>query len=171
MFYDPSCNFCNNENVNFEFNMVAKSLRKSTSTVKHSRVFKIDAKKNLVLTKRLGIKRFPTFILFSRKSQFIYNGDRNKKDMFNWLRDRTGSPSFMFTTEKVLNVLKGENQLLLVFYGTNVNDPDFKSYYNVAQEMKNGLYFAHTFTEELVNNAPAKVVMYKQFENGQVKLE
>jgi protein disulfide-isomerase A1 len=163
-FYAPWCGHC--KKLAPEYSQAAAQLKKSDPPVP---LAKVDATIEKVLATRFSIQGLPTFKLFVKGQESEYKGGRTKSEIVDWIMKKTGPPSRLLADQAAVDAAKTDNKVVVVYYGAE-SDAEYGVYTTVAATTEN-VVFTHVFNADLAAEAGAKVVLYKQFDEGTNKLE
>jgi len=158
-FYAPWCGHC--KKLAPEYSEAAAILKKSNPAVP---LAKIDGTIEKDLATRFNIQGFPTLKWFTKGQESEYKGGRTKAEIVEWISKKTGPPSKTIADAAGLKELQTDNKVLVVFHGAD-SEAGFEAFQAVADSTE-GVVFASSTSAE-VNAGAARVVLYKQFDEGQ----
>jgi len=146
-------------------------LEKSYSTLSKENIFlsKIDIGTEKNVTKKFGINEYPRVIFFIKGEKFEYRGSGKSKGIINWVLNKIGKKILKLNTAQEIEKLKKDNDVVLVYYGNNVNDINE---FTKASKDNEEYPFAIVENEKLINkySQKGKVTLYKNSENKIVEI-
>jgi len=163
-FYAPWCGHC--KTLAPEYSQAAAILKKSDPAIP---LVKVDATVEKDLGTKYGVQGFPTLKLFVKGQDSEYKGGRVKQEIVDWVVKKTGPSSKNLANAEALKDAKTENRVMVVYFGT-ADDSRLATFMSVSQTVE-GVTFAHTHDEALVAEHGHKVMLFKQFDEGQNELE
>lgn len=110
-FYSPGCQFCKKLKPVFE--ELAERLAKSLPLLRFA---KINAQKEIKAKEKFEIRGYPVLILMLGESKLYYNGERNLKNMEQWLLARMDPQIQEVTSLEEVERLKKGNKIFLYLF-------------------------------------------------------
>ena len=146
-------------------------LEKASKELSKENIFisKIDINTEKNVSKKFNIEQYPTLIFFVNGEKIEYTGGGKSTDIVHWVLNKIGKNIIKLNTIKDIEKFKKENDVILVYYGNDIND--IKEFTNAAKN--NDEYpFAIVESEKLIKkySQKGKVVLYKNNENKIVEI-
>ncbi|CAH9066310.1 unnamed protein product [Cuscuta epithymum] len=130
---------------------------------------KIDAERYPKVASNLGIKGFPTLLLFVNGSSQPYTGGFSVEEIVVWAKKKTGEPVFRINSiNEVDGVLKNHSMFVVGLF-ENFEGSDYEEYIKAAEE-DNEIQFVETSSLEILKALFPDVKPTKHFV-GLVKSE
>lgn len=164
-FYAPWCGHC--KSLAPKYAELAKVMREEHTIP----VGKVDATVETELGSRFGIQGYPSLKLFVNGSPIEYKGQRELKDMKEFILKKTQDPSEEVKSVEDLNKLKTDNKVVIVYFGSESED-NFKAFQATALGYDN-VKFVHVFDNSMFSAFTAEansVVLFKQFDEGENRM-
>ena len=132
-------------------------------------ISKIDVNIEKNIANKYNIKEFPSVIFFMKGEIIEYKGGGKSKGIVDWVLNKIGKKILKLNTDKEIEKLKKENDVILIYYGDNVNDINE---FTKAAKHSEGYTFAIVDNEKLIEkySQKGKVVLYKNSENKIVEI-
>jgi len=138
-YYAPWCGHC--QKLTPEYEKAATELKSSKA-----KLAKLDCTVNRNVSKKLGIRGYPTVILYDNGAQVEYASKRKAEDIVSFIKDKIKHSSIELKTtadlDKVESSLTGID-IAVVFFG----DKNLNRYLEYTKEI-NGVKFYHCISNE-----------------------
>ena len=163
VFYAPWCGHCKK---------LRPELEKAASILILENIFcaKVDATVEKELSKKYGIRGFPTIKFFKNKIPIDYKGIRKEKEIINFARKASTPTTNLNSIEEVENI-KNNNEVCIIYFGKN--DEDLKIFKNIALKIEN-FFFGIVESEKIAKYFKANersVVLFKKFDERRNDLD
>ncbi|XP_005099457.1 protein disulfide-isomerase A4 isoform X3 [Aplysia californica] len=142
-FYAPWCGHCKRLAPIYE--KAAKQMKKNDPPVIFA---KVDATKDSELASRFGVTGYPTLKIFKKGRPFEYKGERNSEyDFISAVTKYMGDGAKEIFSLKMLKDVFPPDDITVVGFFQNAEDPGIQSYKDVADELRDDYKFGITFDE------------------------
>jgi len=142
-FYAPWCGHC--KKLAPEYEKAAKELQKLDPPIP---IAKVDATVETTLASKYGITGYPTMKIFRNGKISEFKGDRTKKGIVSYMKKQSGNASQLKATAKAARETISNYDISIVGYFENENTPLFKTYMEMANNMRDDYNFYHTFAAD-----------------------
>ena len=160
LFYDPECPHC--QNFMPDYGKMATDLKKENF---------IFAKFNAVRYEKIAnnydLEAFPTLILLKNQEKFVFEGERTRENIENFLKEKTKENLKNLKDKIDFNRLQIYNKPILVYFG---KDEKVIDELTLAYRVVDNVIFATSDSEELIkeNINPGSndnIIIFKQFDD------
>ena len=131
-FYAPWCSHC--KDMAEDYSLAAEELGNNDPPVL---LAKYDTTEYKEVTKRYGIRGFPTILFFYKGEYVEYTGVRESEDFVNWVKRKLGEPSIETTCDELLAFVPESDKDLQVTYFGDLSHKDFTEVFQVAARNMN----------------------------------
>eukprot|EP00850_Spirogloea_muscicola_P003649 SM000015S01149 [mRNA] locus=s15:75686:79594:- [translate_table: standard] len=167
-FYAPWCGHC--KKLAPEYEVAAQILAKEDPPLHLAKV-DADEASNKELASKYDVKGFPTMKIF-RKGGIVqdYQGPRDSAGIVDYVKKMAGPASKEIKTSEEMDALL-KNHVAVVGVFKSLDEPEFKRFEVVAENLRSEMVFGHTTDGALVPDkgtplaAPA-VRLFKDFDEG-----
>jgi len=142
-FYAPWCGHC--KQLAPEYEKAAKELQNHDPPIP---LAKVDATVENTLATRFGISGYPTLKIFRHGKVSEFKGDRTKKAIVKYMIKQSGNASQLKATAKAARDTISNYDISVVGYFENENVPLYKTYMDVANNLRDDYNFYHTFAKD-----------------------
>ncbi|CAD7083643.1 unnamed protein product [Hermetia illucens] len=158
MFYAPWCAYCKRTEPIWAH--VAQALHNT-----NVRVARLDCTRFPSVAQEFKINGYPTIIFIKGNDEFVYNGDRSKEDILNYVLRMSGPPVQLVTRPESVDMLKSSHALFFIYVGPE-SGILWDTYYAAAEHFQPHGFFYVTGVELAsqhfeINHTPT-VIVYKE---------
>ncbi|XP_042436795.1 protein disulfide isomerase-like 1-5 isoform X2 [Zingiber officinale] len=132
-------------------------------------VAKLDAERHEKAAKLLGIKGFPTILLFIDGSPLAYRGGFTKEEIVIWVKKKTGAPVIRLSSLDAAEEFLRWHQIFIMGYFENYEGPEYDEFLKAAIT-DNEIQFVETIDSTIARLLFPDVELDKKF-IGLVKSE
>lgn len=135
MFYAPWCAYC--KRTEPVFGLVAQALHNT-----NVRVARLDCTRFPSVASEFKINGYPTIMFIKNNQEFIYNGDRTKEDLIDYVLRMSGPPVQLVTRPESIDMLKTAHSIFFMYVGEQ-NGIVWNTYYAAAEYYQpHGFFYA-----------------------------
>ena len=160
LFYDPECPHC--QNFMPDYGKMATDLKKENFIFA-----KLNAVRYEKIANNYDLEAFPTLILLKNQEKFVFEGERTRENIENFLKEKTKGNLKNLKDKIDFNRLQIYNKPILVYFG---KDEKVIDELTLAYRVVDNVIFATSDSEELIkeNIKPGSndnIIIFKQFDD------